>query len=337
MGAKSRLVIFALNPIKMKTMINYCKSIMAVIALLATGCDRNETNLPVNTAPIPRILEFSPANATPGSIVTIKGANFSSDVKKNEVKFNQMIVPIESASESEIQVKIPELDVKQVGISVRSNGKISNKKILSLVKIRKFEDRFERPDFGPVGPSANPNPFGEDWTITQGRFSLTGGKVTAKEAGIEALMFFEQEGLDLVTGDGNYFKMTVDTQGSEGSFSGIVFNAQSDRKRFYLLRMNGGFVQFLKTGPAGLNDWARVVFSEGIPGFEAGVPLRIEISSSSPGQFLFKVTNLASNTQIMDRTVTDENPYSGGIPGFYFLGLTPPVNIWFDNLTVELL
>lgn len=331
------MVVLAFNPNKMSTIIKYCKRVLALVVLLMTGCDREETGLPVNTAPIPRILEFTPANAMPGSILTIRGTNFSPDIGKNEVKFNQTVVPIESASESEIQVKIPELDLKQVGISVRSNGKISNRRILSLVRIRKFEDLFERQGFGPAGPSVTPGPFGPEWRISQGRFALADGKVTAKEGGIESLMFFEPEGLDLVAGDGNFFKMTVDTHGSEGSFSGVVFNAQEDRKRFYLFRMNGGLVQFLKTGPAGLNDWARVVFSEGIPEFQAGVPLRIEISSSIPGQFLFKVTNLASNTQIMDRTVTDENPYSGGVPGFYFFGLSNPVNIWFDNVSVELL
>lgn len=320
----------------MKLILKCLKYLLLPAVISLAGCEDDDTGLPVNNAPIPRILDFEPANAGPGSVLVIKGMNFSPDISKNEVKFNQAVVPIELASESEIQVKVPDLNLKQVGVSVRSNGKISNKKILSLAQAKRFGDDFERPDFGPAGSDADPNPFGEGWNITLGRFALTGGKVATKEGGFESLMFYEPEGMDMVTGDGNFFKMTADMQGSAGSFAGIIFNAQPDRKRFYLLRVNGTLVQFLKTGTSGLNDWARVVFSEDIAGFAADIPLRIEVSSSNPGQFLLKVTNTATNSQLLDRTVTDENPYSGGVPGFYYFGLANPVNIWYDNLEVEI-
>lgn len=316
--------------------MRYFKYIIAITAFLPQGCDEEGSGLPVNNAPIPRILEFSPGNVVPGGLLTISGMNFSSDITKNEVKFNQTVVPIESASESEIRVVVPDLNIRQVGISVRSNGKISNRKILSLAQIKRFSDDFDRAEFGEVGIDATPNPFGADWLLTQGRFGLKAGRASATGGGFETLMFYQPDELDMVTGEGNFFKLSADLQVSPGSFAGIVFNAQADKKRFYLLRMNGPLVQFLKTGPAGLGDWARVVFSEEIPGFSADTPMRVEISSSNPGQFLFKVVNMATNAQLMDRTVTDENPYVGGVPGFYYFGLANPVSIWFDNLNVEL-
>ncbi len=306
--------------------------------VLVTACQSEDDGLPVNTAPIPRILELSPENAGPGSQLTIKGMNFSSDVSRNEVKFNQTMVPVELATDSTLLVTIPaELTGMQVGVTVRSNGKISNKKMLALVQIKKFGDDFNRANSPVADASADPNPLGEFWKITLGRFGLTDNRlVSDKEGGFESLMFYEPEGLDMKTGEGNFFKMSVEMQGSAGSFAGVIFNAQEDRKRFYLLRVNGPLVQFLKSGPSGLNDWARVVFSEEIAGFGDGVPYRIEISSSNPGQLLFKVVGISTNDLLLERTITDTDPYTGGVPGFYYFGLANPVAISYDNLAVEI-
>ncbi|MBN8786164.1 MAG: IPT/TIG domain-containing protein [Terrimonas sp.] len=313
--------------------------IIALLAVLTTGtgaCNKDDNSLPVNNAPIPRILRFEPENALPGDLITIKGMNFSPDAEKNIIKFNQVVVAAQSVNDTAITVIIPELTVKTVGVTVRSNGKISNKKSLSLVKIKKFQDDFDRADIEAVDKSVVPNPIGEDWEIVQGEFALEDKRLATHLGGQEGYTLYRAPEVDMKAGNDNYFKLTADITVSGGSIGGVIFNAQEDNKRFYLLRTIGTVVQLLKTGANGLNDWAAIMMSANFEGLFDDKKYRAEVSSSTAGKITIKITDPDSNGIILDRGFTDNDPYVGGVPGFYYFGLANPVNIYFDDFFLEL-
>lgn len=314
--------------------------IIALLAVVIAGvgaCNKEDNNLPVNNAPIPRILAFIPENVAPGDLLTIKGLNFSPDSEKNIIKFNQTVVAAELVSDTVITVIVPDLTVKSAGITVRSNGKISNRKNLNLVKIKKFQDDFDRADIGLVDQSAVPNPIGDEWEIVTGKFALEDNRLATHVGGLESYMLYRAPEVDMKTGDGNFFKLSADvTLSGGGSFAGVIFNAQDDNKRFYLLRTAGNLVQLLKTGANGLGDWAAVMMSENAAGFTDDKKYHIEISSSTTGKITIKISDPDSNGTMMDRSFTDSNPYVGGVPGVYYFGLANPTNIYFDDFLLEL-
>ncbi|HRP54445.1 IPT/TIG domain-containing protein [Agriterribacter sp.] len=317
---------------------NYIIIALLVVATAGMGsCNREDNDLPVNNAPIPRILAFVPENAAPGDLLTIKGLNFSSDPEKNIIRFNQTVIPAESVSDTAIIVIVPDLAVKSAGVTVRSNGKISNKKNLNLVKIKKFQDDFDRADIDLVDKSVVPNPIGGDWEIVTGMFALEDNRLATHVGGLESYMLYRAPEVDMKAGSDNYFKLAADiTVSGGGSFGGIIFNAQEDNKRFYLLRTAGTLVQLLKTGANGLGDWAAIMMSDNFEGLSDDKKYHVEVSSSTAGKITIKITDPDSNGIIMDRSFTDNDPYVGGVPGFYYFGLANPTNIYFDNLLLEL-
>lgn len=313
-------------------------SVLILLAVCFYGCKKDGDKLPVNNAPIPRILAFVPSNAGPGDLITIKGMNFSNDPEKNIVRFNQTIVTAESVTDSAITVIIPELTTKTAGVTVRSNGKISNKKSLNLAEIKVFADDFERDDVALVGGSDEPSPLGEHWKFGIGKFALENKKLATHAAGMQAYMFYSNPEVDMKSGDGNFFRLSAEINVSAGSFGGIILNAQEDRKSFYLLRINGTLLQFLKSGSGGPeNDhWVNVIVSGDFEGLAAGTTYKVELSSSTPGQIILKITNVSTNGLVMTRTIEDSNPYTGGVPGFYYFGLANPTNVYFDNMQLEI-
>lgn len=311
-------------------------TLLVLLAVLIQGCKKDGNKLPVNNAPIPRIIAFVPENAGPGDLLTIKGLNFSTDPEKNIVRFNQTIVVAESVSDTAITVVVPELTTKTAGVTVRSNGKISNKKNLNLAQVKKFTDDFNRADVGPVDKTVVPNPIGTDWELMMGQFELEDNRLATHEGGVQTYMLYRGEEADMKTGNGNFFKFSTEFTGSSGSFGGIIFNAQEDGKRFYLLRIDGSLVQLLKTGNNGLDDWAAIMINGNFEGLAADTRYKIEVSSSTAGQIILKITNISTNGLAFERTVEDANPYTGGVPGYYYFGLSNPVNIYFDNFSLEL-
>ncbi len=319
-------------------LIKHHKIITLLVAVVATiaACKKDDNKLPVNNAPIPRILELAPENAGPGDRLLIKGLNFSSDPEKNIVRFNQTVVEAVATSDTAIEVIVPDLVTTTAGVTVRSNGKISNRKNLSLVQVKKFTDDFDRDDVNVVDNSVIPNPIGENWEIIMGRFGLEDQRLATHEGGVQTYMLYRHPEADMRSGDGSFFRLTAEVAVSAGSFGGIIFNAQEDGKRFYVLRINGSMLQLLKTGNNGLDDWAAIMINSDFEGMSADDVLKIEASSSTAGQVILKVTNLSTNGVVLEQTVEDPDPYTGGVPGFYYFGLANPVNIFFDNFSLEI-
>lgn len=310
-----------------------------MLCLLILGClaCKKEASAPLNTAPIPRIIELRPANAAAGDLLTIVGVNFSGKMAENEVKFNQSVVDIVSASDTLIEVIVPEIDGNTVGVSVRSRGKISNKKNLSLVRTKTFEDNFDRADVPPIGAATVPNPLGANWQIVTGMFELKSNRLFSELGGSEAYMLYRDPELDMQAGEGSYFKLTATLKSSPESFAGIIFNAQSDNKRFYLLRTTNNMLQLLKTGSNGLGDWANILVNQTFEGFAPNTSYVTEISSSQPGRIHIKISNADTNGILFEQAVEDPEPYLGGSPGVYYFGLANPVNIEFDDFYIEVL
>lgn len=317
---------------------SYVTRFLLLIGLVSVmSCSEKET-VELNTSPIPRIIELLPANATAGEEISIVGANFSKETNGNEIKFNQLVVEPISISDTLIKVKLPEMagnTVDTVGISVRSNGKISNKRNLALVRIKTFQDNFDRPEQAVVDASVIPNPIGTNWQTIMGNFGLKTEQMYSNVAGLESYILYRDPELNLNVGEGSYFKLSADINVSAGSFGGIIFNVQSDNKRFYLLRFDGDQVQLLKTGNSGLGDWDSIMMSDSFSEMSSGVTYHVEITSSSPGKIIVKLTNPATKEIFVDKDFDDSAPYLGGSPGFYYFGLSDPFNIYFDNFKVE--
>lgn len=315
---------------------NYIILAIGAIALLATACSEEDT-VPVNNAPIPRILALEPANASEGDTLSIIGLNFSGNAAENEVKFGQSVIGALSYSDTLIRVVVPEIEGNVVGISVRSRGKISNKQNLSLVRAKIFEDDFDRADIPAFGAEAIPNPLGTSWQLVTGKFGLRNNQLFSQDGGVESYMLYREADVDMATGDGRYFQLSAEMSSSPESFAGIIFNAQTDNKRFYLLRTTNNMLQLLKTGENGLGHWVNIMVNQTVEGFAPNTRYHATISSSQPGSFRIKVTNIDTNAVLFEQTVNDEAPYVGGAPGFYYFGLANPVAIAFDNFNLELL
>jgi len=304
--------------------------------LLVSGCNKEEST-PVNTAPIPRIIALQPANAAEGDTLSIIGLNFSSNTAENEVKFGQSIIEALSVSDTLIRVVVPAIEGNTIGVSVRSRGKISNKQNLSLVRAKVFEDDFNRADVPSVGSATVPNPIGSNWQIINGTFALSENQLFSQDGGLESYMLYRDADVNMKVGDGSYFELTATMSSSPESFAGIIFNAQNDNKRFYLLRTTNNMLQLLKTGSNGLGDWANIMVNQTFEGFAANTPYQVVISASQPGSFRIKITHANTNAILFEQTVEDPDPYLGGAPGLYYFGLANPVTITFDNFHLELL
>lgn len=310
--------------------------LISSIGLLAMACDKEEST-PVNTAPIPRILELSPANAAEGDTLSIIGLNFSANAAENEVKFGQSVVQALSYTDTLIRVVVPAIEGNVVGISVRSRGKISNKQNLSLVRPKIFEDNFDRANIPSFGAEAVPNPLGPNWQLVTGKFGLSDNRLFSQDGGMESYMLYRNAEVDMKSGDGHYFQLTAEMSSSPESFAGIIFNAQNDNKRFYLLRTTNNMLQLLKTGENGLGHWVNIMVNQTFEGFAPNTRYLVNIASSQPGSFRIQVTNADTNAIMYDQAVSDPAPYVGGAPGFYYFGLANPVSISFDNFNLELL
>jgi len=318
----------------MKT--NYLTIFISAAALLVGSCSE-EDSTPVNTAPIPRILALQPTNAAQGDTLSIVGLNFSDNTAENEVKFGQSVVDALSVSDTLIRVIVPEIDGNMIGVSVRSRGKISNKQNLSLVRSKIFEDDFNRADVSAVGSEAIPNPIGSNWQIINGTFALSENQLFSQAGGEESYILYRDAELDMKVGDGSYFELTATMSSSPESFAGIIFNAQSDNKRFYLLRTTNNMLQLLKTGENGLGNWESIMVNQTFEGFAPNTSYQVVISSSQPGSFRITITDVDTNGILFEQTAEDPDPYLGGSPGFYYFGLANPVIITFDNFHLELL
>ncbi len=330
-GVSEQLNIFTIE-MKMKNLKIY----LCAAALLAGGC-KDEESTPLNTAPIPRILTLEPANAAEGDTLAIIGLNFSANAAENEVKFGQSVIEAASVSDTLIRVVVPAIEGNIIGVSVRSRGKISNKQNLSLVRSKVFEDDFDRADVPPVGAATVPNPIGSNWQIINGKFSLSENRIFSSEGGVESYMFYRDTDLDMKVGDGSYFELSATMSSSPESFAGIIFNAQSDNKRFYLLRTTNNMLQLLKTGENGLGHWINIMVNQTFEGFAPNTPYQVTVSASQPGNFRIKVTNKDTNGILFEQAVEDPDPYLGGSPGMYYFGLATPVAIAFDDFHLELL
>lgn len=309
---------------------------ISALALLATGCS-DEESAPINTAPIPRILTLTPANAAEGDTLSIVGLNFSNNPAENEVKFGQSVIEAIAVSDTLIRVIVPAIQGNVVGVSVRSRGKISNKQNLALVRAKVFEDDFNRADIPSFGADVVPNPISGNWQIVTGKFGLRNNQLFSQEGGIESYLLYRDADVDMKAGDGHYFELSAEMSSSPESFAGIIFNAQSDNKRFYLLRTTNNMLQLLKTGENGLGHWVNIMVNQTFEGFAPNTRYQATISSSQPGSFRIKVINADTNSVLFEQTVEDPSPYVGGAPGFYYFGLANPVVIAFDNFKLELL
>ncbi len=311
----------------------YCLSIL-LLALVVGAC-KNEEPYPVNNDPIPRITELYPADVRVGDALTIIGLNFAEDASQLEVKFNQEVADVVSVADGRIQVVVPEISGNAVSISVRSKGKISNKFRFALVSSTIVADDFNREDVAQANGDASPNPIGNDWQIIAGSFGLRSGRLFSDVGGSQAYVLHRDEALDMKVGNGSFFKLTADFTASVGSFAGVIFNAQEDSKRFYLLRTVDNVLQFLKAGNNGLDDWSGVFVNDAFEGLSGGTPYRVEVSSSEPGRFNVKLLLSDTGGVVFERAVADPDPYVGGTAGFYYFGLANPVDISFDNFHVE--
>jgi sugar lactone lactonase YvrE len=78
-------------------------SLLAVMMIVCTQCKKD----PEAAEKIPSILSFSPASASAGETVTLKGANFSNTLTSNKVQFSGVDAEVITATEKQLEVKVP--------------------------------------------------------------------------------------------------------------------------------------------------------------------------------------------------------------------------------------
>jgi hypothetical protein len=83
----------------------------------------NEKSFTSNGSLPPVIESFDPKYGPIGAQITIKGRNFATSVKENQVKFGQIEVPIDSAFENRLVVTIPKITKSyKVPVTVKTAG-----------------------------------------------------------------------------------------------------------------------------------------------------------------------------------------------------------------------
>ncbi len=284
----------------------------------------------------PVIAEILPAVARTGGELVIKGNYFSAVARNNTVKIGGIPVDVVSASIGELKVIVPQRVESPAEVEVSVAGKAAKPATIEILPGSLLET-FDRPDVPLADASVVPSPIGPGWQIMGGNFGIRNQRLFGEVHWTNAYMLYRESWLDLKVGSGNSFNVGCDIRASEGgTLPGVIFNAQSDGKRFYLARLVDNGIQLLKTGAGGPEDWIMVVSIGGdVPGFIVGNTYRIEVSSATPGRIGVKVTNLDSGSLLVDTVVTDDNPYTGGSVGFYYYRMSQ-AEITFDNLSVEL-
>jgi len=93
-----------------------------IATLLLLGCSESETDDPTPPEPEPTITSISPTSGSVGDEVTITGTNFSSTLNENTVTFNGTETPVETASSTQLVVKVPQ-NATTGPVAVTVNGK----------------------------------------------------------------------------------------------------------------------------------------------------------------------------------------------------------------------
>ncbi|WP_188752895.1 IPT/TIG domain-containing protein [Parapedobacter defluvii] len=283
----------------------------------------------------PVIAEFVPETIRAGQQLVIRGQYFSPVAANNLVKIGGIPVDVVSATPAELTVIVPQRVESPAEVVVTVAGKTAEPITVDILPGAWIE-AFDRPDVALTDASVIPSPIGAGWQIMEGNFGIRNEKLFGEAHWTNAHMLYRDQWLDLQVGNGNSFKLGCDIRVSEGgALPGVIFNVQSDGKRFYLVRLLDNGIQFLKTGAGGPEDWIMVVSAVDLPGFSVGNTYRVEISSATPGEIGVKLTNLDSGDALLNATVPDDNPYVGGSVGFYYYRMSN-AEISFDNLSVEL-
>lgn len=151
--------------------------LLAVITILsACKKDKGKSDPDTNTGNNkPEIISFTPANGTPGTIVTIQGKNFKPDAALNKVSFAGAAADAEitRASATELKVKVP-TDATTGKITVKTG----NESVTSASDFTVDPESVSITGFTP-----RQGPFGTTVTITGKKFAFS-SKV--KINGIEA-------------------------------------------------------------------------------------------------------------------------------------------------------
>lgn len=307
------------------------------IQVNVTVFGKTSTNIPFNVAedPAPTIESITPVREKPGRKIKIIGKNFSVITTDNVVKFGSEISPSDLTDPNTLEVTVPStMPPGNVDVTVTTKGKVSNAVAFTvLASIDLYSDSLNRADVPTyVDPTTNPNPIGGDWTVVMGQFLLESGRLSTHVGG-QGYLAFHPAGVNLASGGGASYTISGEIESSSGSFGGFIFHVQPDGQHFYLVRISGDLVQFLRTSD-GLTNFDRVLLSANVPGLSAGVNYRIEVSSSEVGKFHVKVTDVNGGQSVEQDISDDTGPFIGGAVGFYYGAFAAPVNIYLDNITI---
>lgn len=128
-----------------------------------------------SNAPDPEITGLQPTSGPPGTTVTVSGSGFDPKPSGNEVNFNGALAPVVNASDSELQVTVPE-EASSGTISVTVGDKTA------------IGPNFTVEALAPVISTVEPlsGPAGTEVTITGGNFSTNALSNTVTFNGVQA-------------------------------------------------------------------------------------------------------------------------------------------------------
>ena len=263
----------------------------------------------------PVIVSMNPNSGLANKLMTISGANFSTNKNDIVVKFGDKEAEVVSAGERKIVALVPQgLPDGIVNVIVNVKGVQSNTMAFEVGII--FKDNFNRADVKEIDNTIFPNPIGSDWRIIRGKWSILQQEANSIEAGI---MFYEADGAILTAGNGKSFKLATDVKlkvGAPTVFGGLIINAQNNNE-YYVLRLSGvGAIQFLSTNNGG-QSWS-VLYNQSYPELIGMNYYHMEVFSDTPGVFALKISNIATANLVVDLTITDPSAkYNGGVGGYW--------------------
>ncbi len=96
--------------LNLKTSPNSLLLFLAVTLItgISSGCSEESGGVDPEPAPLPTISSIDPTSGMVGDEVTITGTNFSSTTSENTVTFNGITASVETASPTQLVVKVPE-------------------------------------------------------------------------------------------------------------------------------------------------------------------------------------------------------------------------------------
>jgi len=273
----------------------------------------------------PVVTSLSSQIGAPGGNITIAGDYFSTVSTDVKVFFGATEGIVSSTSKTSISVTIPTLSAKDARTTVKvkniGDNEVSNMTaFVAWDPAKSFSDKFNRANTDWSDAANSLSVIGSDWKAFQGNFKIQDNYLSSQT---NAKMTYTNIGAALSPGKGFNFSSDVKFEHptDPSSFTGLIFNVQTDGQSYQLVRFNGaGLVQVLST-TNNSGGWAGV-HSGGVSTSQTMVGnnyYHFEISSEGTSTIHLRITKI-DGTLLTDTDINVNPGITGGKVGFWNQG-----------------